>query len=87
MYSLIISEPEHKSVNRISQVRVGTVCRSSPERFLCGMKRESDHVCSILLNSFIVEDVYYIDTIIIKFIRYIFYFVYSENIRDRKKIT
>ncbi|MGE0087228.1 MAG: hypothetical protein AB7S75_22715, partial [Desulfococcaceae bacterium] len=39
--------------------------------------------CSILFNSFITEDVYHIDTIIIKFICYIFYFVYSENIKSK----
>jgi len=40
VYSLIITEPEHKSVNRMSQEWVDTVCRSSPERFLCEMKWE-----------------------------------------------
>ncbi|MGE0086322.1 MAG: Hpt domain-containing protein, partial [Desulfococcaceae bacterium] len=42
-----------------------------------------DQGCSILFNSFITEDVYHIDTIIIKFICYIFYFVYSENIKSK----
>lgn len=40
VYSLIITVPEHKSVNKMSQAWVETVCRSSLERFLCEMKWE-----------------------------------------------
>jgi hypothetical protein len=54
VYSLIISEPEYKSVNRMSQVWVGSVCRSSLERFLCGMKWEFEKVtrraCKQIMN-------------------------------------
>ncbi len=39
--------------------------------------------CSILFNSIITENVSYADTIKIKFIRYIFYFIYSENIKSK----
>jgi hypothetical protein len=44
VYSLIITAPEHKNVNRMSQAWVEPVCRSSPERFLCGMKWEFEKV-------------------------------------------
>ncbi|MGE0087390.1 MAG: sigma 54-interacting transcriptional regulator, partial [Desulfococcaceae bacterium] len=47
------------------------------------LRERKEQGCSILFNSFITEDVYHIDTIIIKFICYIFYFVYSENIKSK----
>jgi len=41
------------------------------------------HGCSILFNSFITQNVSETDTIIKKFISYIFYFIYSENIKSK----